>query len=177
MIYCLRVCLRSLEKTFIYLTIDGVHEMHRSTKETAWPQQALASPRSSTLSRSQKAALQDKLPPVQDRDNIRFCRACKATLPVSAYHSGKQRYLCRRHTARLGVHQAAEQAAGDREPTEEVSADHLETLLDRRQKGLRAHPHCAAAAQECLGAVAARCGRCHAGFDCYDAADGCAAWF
>ena len=69
--------------------------MHRSTEEAARPQQALASPRASPR---QEAAPHGKLPPVPDRDNLRFCRACQATLPVAAFPSGKRRYLCRRHT-------------------------------------------------------------------------------
>ena len=70
--------------------------MHRSTSVSISeePQQALASPRPN----SQKAAPHGKLPPVPDRDNLRFCRACQATLPVAAFPSGKRRYLCRRHT-------------------------------------------------------------------------------
>ena len=69
--------------------------MHRSTED---PQQALASPRASPRPNGQGAALHGKLPPVPDRDNLRFCRACQATLPVAAFPSGKRRYLCRRHT-------------------------------------------------------------------------------
>ena len=40
----------------------------------------------------------DRLPPVPDLDNHRFCRACQASLPVEAFPPGKRRYLCRRHT-------------------------------------------------------------------------------
>ena len=39
----------------------------------------------------------DRLPPVPDLDNHRFCRACQASLPVEAFPPGKRRYLCRRH--------------------------------------------------------------------------------
>ena len=39
----------------------------------------------------------DRLPPVPDLDNRRFCRACQASLPVEAFPPGKRRYLCRRH--------------------------------------------------------------------------------
>ena len=41
--------------------------------------------------------LQTKLPPVPDLENRRYCRACQSTLPVSAFPSGKRRYLCKRH--------------------------------------------------------------------------------
>ena len=41
--------------------------------------------------------LQTKLPPVPDLENRRYCRACQIMLPVSAFPSGKRRYLCKRH--------------------------------------------------------------------------------
>ena len=37
------------------------------------------------------------LSPVPDLDNQRWCRACQTRLPLSAFPSGKRRYLCRRH--------------------------------------------------------------------------------
>jgi hypothetical protein len=40
----------------------------------------------------------NKLPPVPDLNNNRFCRACRASLHVDAFPPGKRRYLCRRHT-------------------------------------------------------------------------------
>ena len=41
--------------------------------------------------------LQHKLPPVPDIDGQRWCRACQGILPVSAFPTGKRRYLCRHH--------------------------------------------------------------------------------
>ena len=38
-----------------------------------------------------------KLPPVPDVNGQRWCRACRAMLPVSAFPTGKRRYLCRQH--------------------------------------------------------------------------------
>ena len=38
-----------------------------------------------------------KLLPVPDIDNKRWCRACQKMLPVSAFPTGKRRYLCRKH--------------------------------------------------------------------------------
>ena len=38
-----------------------------------------------------------KLPPVPNVDGQRWCRACQAMLPVSAFPTGKRRYLCRQH--------------------------------------------------------------------------------
>ena len=38
-----------------------------------------------------------KLPPVPDIDGQRWCRACQVKLPVSAFPTGKRRYLCRKH--------------------------------------------------------------------------------
>jgi len=87
--------------------------MHRSTEEAARPQQALASPRASPRPNSQEAALHGKLPPVPDRDNLRFCRACQATLPVAAFPSGKRRYLCRRHTWERNKQPSKQRALAD----------------------------------------------------------------
>ena len=39
----------------------------------------------------------EKLPPVPDVNGQRWCRACQAMLPVSAFPTGKRRYLCRQH--------------------------------------------------------------------------------
>ena len=41
--------------------------------------------------------LPHKLPPVPDIDGQRWCRACQGILPVSAFPTGKRRYLCRHH--------------------------------------------------------------------------------
>ena len=41
--------------------------------------------------------LKSKLPPVPDLDNRRFCRACGCTRPLSAFPSGKRRFLCKNH--------------------------------------------------------------------------------
>ena len=38
-----------------------------------------------------------KLKPVPDIDGQRWCRACGKMLPVSAFPTGKRRYLCRQH--------------------------------------------------------------------------------
>merc|ERR1712205_149086 len=38
-----------------------------------------------------------KLKPVPDVDGQRWCRACGKMLPVSAFPTGKRRYLCRQH--------------------------------------------------------------------------------
>ena len=43
------------------------------------------------------SSLPDKLPPVPDIDGQRWCRACQGILPVSAFPTGKRRYLCRHH--------------------------------------------------------------------------------
>ena len=41
--------------------------------------------------------LKNKLAPVPDLDNRRYCRACQCTLPLSSFPSGTRRYLCKRH--------------------------------------------------------------------------------
>jgi len=38
-----------------------------------------------------------RLKPVPDVDGQRWCRACQVKLPVSAFPTGKRRYLCRQH--------------------------------------------------------------------------------
>jgi hypothetical protein len=76
--------------------------MHRSTEEATSPRP-----------NSQGAALHGKLPPVPDRDNLRFCRACQATLPVAAFPLGKRRYLCRRHTWERNKQPSKQRALAD----------------------------------------------------------------
>ena len=39
----------------------------------------------------------DKLPPVPDINDHRYCRACQTTLPITAFPVGRRRYLCKRH--------------------------------------------------------------------------------
>ena len=55
----------------------------------------------------------DKLKPVPDINGQRWCRACEAMLPVSAFPTGKRRYLCRQHLWRRCTRPCKERRLGE----------------------------------------------------------------